>query len=376
MTELLGVLHEGRGDVKRLQKASRDRTARARRRAACVRASRSAPFASRGLAVSPSLYNLSRFCRTLVAPARPSLVNARDGATRRAARAQLTHARPEVAMELAVEAAQATPLRAGLPDAASPGVAAADAHVLRAPRGLRLDEQFLYELHLPRGVPAEPRRELVPCPGAGRRPQRGVLEHLRRARAVPGSTPPRSRPRRLRGRHGRGGGGRARASTTWWWPGTTRGGTAARSARGSRRGRGHGSDLALEDDEDDALNATFGTEDGMWPDAATDEESDDDEIGYVRRAGEPRAARRCARLVTPRRSRTRAPSSAVDATAWTGARPARAAVKAASRRSPNTKDCRAHLEQAKKHRRRVASVPGGGARASTRTSSSRAPPAL
>ena len=30
---------------------------------------------------------------------------------------------------------------------------------------------------------------------------------------------------------------------------------------------------ALEDDEDDALNATFGTEDGIGDDAATDEES-------------------------------------------------------------------------------------------------------
>jgi hypothetical protein len=76
LTELLGVLHEGRGDVKRLQKASRDRTPRSRpaRRPRI----RLLPFASRGLAVSKKRI-LSRFCRTLVAPMRPSLVNARDG---------------------------------------------------------------------------------------------------------------------------------------------------------------------------------------------------------------------------------------------------------------------------------------------------------
>jgi hypothetical protein len=52
--ELLGVLHEGRGDdVKRLQKASRDRTPRSRQaRRPRIRLS---PNASRGLAVSKFL---------------------------------------------------------------------------------------------------------------------------------------------------------------------------------------------------------------------------------------------------------------------------------------------------------------------------------
>ena len=113
--------------------------------------------------------------------------------------------------------------------------------------------------------------------------------------------------------------------------------------------------LALEDDEDDALNATFGTEDGIGDDAATDEESDDDEIGYAGARGPPTPlALRADTKTTEEIEDARAIESAVDATAWKLELERVAPQLKVASAAAETKDWRAHLEQAKKHRRRVA----------------------
>ena len=113
--------------------------------------------------------------------------------------------------------------------------------------------------------------------------------------------------------------------------------------------------LALEDDEDDALNATFGTEDGIGDDAATDEESDDDEIGYAGARGPPTPiARRADTKTAEEIEDARAIESAVDATAWKLELERVAPQLKVASAAAETKDWRAHLEQAKKHRRRVA----------------------
>ena len=113
--------------------------------------------------------------------------------------------------------------------------------------------------------------------------------------------------------------------------------------------------LALEDDEDDALNATFGTEDGIGDDAATDEESDDDEIGYAGARGPPTPlALRADTKTAEEIEDARAIESAVDATAWKLELERVAPQLKVASAAAETKDWRAHLEQAKKHRRRVA----------------------
>ena len=113
--------------------------------------------------------------------------------------------------------------------------------------------------------------------------------------------------------------------------------------------------LALEDDEDDALNATFGTDDGIGDDAATDEESDDDEIGYAGARGPPTPlALRADTKTAEEIEDARAIESAVDATAWKLELERVAPQLKVASAAAETKDWRAHLEQAKKHRRRVA----------------------
>ena len=113
--------------------------------------------------------------------------------------------------------------------------------------------------------------------------------------------------------------------------------------------------LALEDDEADALNATFGTEDGIGDDAATDEESDDDEIGYAGARGPPTPlALRADTKTAEEIEDARAIESAVDATAWKLELERVAPQLKVASAAAETKDWRAHLEQAKKHRRRVA----------------------
>ena len=113
--------------------------------------------------------------------------------------------------------------------------------------------------------------------------------------------------------------------------------------------------LALDDDEDDALNATFGTEDGIGDDAATDEESDDDEIGYAGARGPPTPlALRADTKTAEEIEDARAIESAVDATAWKLELERVAPQLKVASAAAETKDWRAHLEQAKKHRRRVA----------------------
>ena len=113
--------------------------------------------------------------------------------------------------------------------------------------------------------------------------------------------------------------------------------------------------LALEDDEDDALNATFGTEDGIGDDAATDEESDDDEIGYAGARGPPTPlALRADTKTAEEIEDARAIESAVDATAWKLELERVAPQLKVASAAAETKDWRAHLEQARKHRRRVA----------------------
>ena len=110
--------------------------------------------------------------------------------------------------------------------------------------------------------------------------------------------------------------------------------------------------LALEDD---ALNATFGTEDGIGDDAATDEESDDDEIGYAGARGPPTPlALRADTKTAEEIEDARAIESAVDATAWKLELERVAPQLKVASAAAETKDWRAHLEQAKKHRRRVA----------------------
>jgi hypothetical protein len=119
--------------------------------------------------------------------------------------------------------------------------------------------------------------------------------------------------------------------------------------------------LALEDDDDDALNKTFGTEDGIGDDAATDEESDDDEIGYAGARGPPTPlALRADAKTAEEIEDARAIESAVDATAWKLELERVAPQLKVASAAAETKDWRAHLEQAKKApAARRGGVPGG-----------------
>ena len=112
---------------------------------------------------------------------------------------------------------------------------------------------------------------------------------------------------------------------------------------------------AFEEDEDDALNATFGTEDGIGDEAATDEESDDDEMGYAGARGPPTPlALRAVAKTAEEIEDARAIESAVDATEWKLELERVAPQLKVASAAADSKDWRAHLEQARKHRRRVA----------------------
>jgi estrogen-related receptor beta like 1 len=113
-------------------------------------------------------------------------------------------------------------------------------------------------------------------------------------------------------------------------------------------------DAAYEEEDTEAVHEPLGSDDGIGDDAATDEESDEDEVAYADARGPPTPeALRVDVKTAEEREDAEAIESKIDPAEWKLELERVAPQLRVASRAVETKDWRAHLEQAHKHRRRV-----------------------